>query len=78
MPSIGGLPGMLSALWVAFWIFFAAMALFLILRLHLLLNKALPLLDDVRSLVDQLKDGDRDVGTQERTPSRNHVQEDDL
>ena len=56
MPDIGGFPGILNALWVAFWIFFVAMTLSLILRLHIFLNKALPLLDAVKSLVDQFKD----------------------
>ena len=59
MPDIGGFSGILNALWVAFWIFFVAMTLSLILRLHIFLNKALPLLDAVKGLVDQLQSKDQ-------------------
>ena len=55
MPDIGDLSGsiLVTIIWTAFWIFFVAMTLSLILRLHAFLNKALPLLDAVKRLLDQ-------------------------
>ena len=61
MPDIGGLPGgiLIAIIWAAFWIFFVAMSLSLILRLHTFLNKALPILDAVKGLLDQLETKDQ-------------------
>lgn len=62
MPDLGAFSGILRTLWAAFWFSFVALAFVLILRLHLVLNRALPLLDAVKGLLDELRERGREAG----------------